>query len=100
MSLNVRSLSLSLSLSLSSLVSELAIPFLFNEVIKESICFKIPASFLFIFFILKNKFTEKIVDYSMIRTRIVGVEGEHADYLTTITTLFVYFSSIAIVDVL
>ena len=97
---NVFKCAISLSLFLSSLVSEFAIPFLFNEVIKESIGFKSPASFLFIFVLFNHNFTEKIVDYSMIRTRIVGVEGEHADYLTTITTLFVYFSSIAIVDVL
>ena len=37
----------------------------------------------FLFFSITN-FTEKSVDLSWIRTRIVGVEGEHADNLTTI----------------
>ena len=39
-----------------------------------------PGLFLFIFIIFNNNFTEKIVDFSGNRTRIVGVEGEHADH--------------------
>ena len=41
---------------------------------------------LFIFILFKQIFTEKTVDISRIRTRIVGVEGEHADHLTTTMT--------------
>ena len=41
--------------------------------------------FLFIFVLFKHKFYRKAVDISGIRTRIVGVEGEHAEYLTTTT---------------
>ena len=40
--------------------------------------------FVFSFFSNTN-FTEKIVGFSGFRTRIVGVEGEHADHLTTTT---------------
>ena len=39
-----------------------------------------PGLFLFIFVLFNNNFTEKIVDFSGNRTRIVGVEGEHADH--------------------
>ena len=39
---------------------------------------------LFSFFSNTN-FTEKTVDVCGIRTQIVGVEGEHADHLTTTT---------------
>ena len=39
--------------------------------------------FLFIFVLFKYNFTSKIVDFSGIRTQIVGEEGEHADHLTT-----------------
>ena len=35
--------------------------------------------------------TLKIVDLSGIRTRIVGVEDEHADHLTTTTAQQTYF---------
>ena len=43
-----------------------------------------PASFcLFLFF--SNNFQNKTEDFSGIRPRIVGVEGEHADHLTTTT---------------
>ena len=40
---------------------------------------------LFVYFhSFKNKnFTDKTVDFNRIRTRIVGIEGEHADHLTT-----------------
>ena len=44
-----------------------------------------PASFLFIFVLFKHNYSEKIVGFSGIQTRIVGVEGEHADHLTTTT---------------
>ena len=41
-----------------------------------------------LFFIFSNtNLTEKTVGISGIRTRIVGVEGEHADHLTTTTTM-------------
>ena len=41
--------------------------------------------FVFLFFSNTN-FTEKTVDVSGIRTRIVGLEGKHADHLTTTKT--------------
>ena len=41
-----------------------------------------PLFCLFSFFSNTN-FTENTVDVSGIQTRIVGVEGEHADHLTT-----------------
>ena len=44
-----------------------------------------PASFLFVFVLFKHKFYRKTVDVSGIGARIVGVEGEHADHLTTTT---------------
>ena len=44
-----------------------------------------PGLFLFIFVLFKHNYSEKIVGFSGIRTRIVGVEGEHADHLTTTT---------------
>ena len=34
-----------------------------------------------------QNFTEKTVGFSGIRTRIVGVEGQHSDHLTTTTAL-------------
>ena len=41
---------------------------------------------LFVYFrAFQQQFYRKIVDLSGIRTRIVGVEGEHADHLTTTT---------------
>ena len=45
-----------------------------------------PASFLY-FRSFQQQFYSKIVDYSRNRTRIVGVEGEHADHLTTTMAL-------------
>ena len=43
---------------------------------------------LFVYFrSFQQQFYRKIVDHSGIRTRIVGVEGEHADHLTTTTAL-------------
>ena len=44
-----------------------------------------PLLSLFLFFSNKN-FTEKTVGVREIRTWIVGVEGKHADHLTTTTT--------------
>ena len=42
--------------------------------------------FLYIFSFFSNtNFTGKTVDVSRIQTRIVGIEGEHADHLTTTT---------------
>ena len=40
---------------------------------------------IFLFF-SKNNLQKKTVYFSGIRTQIVGVEGEHADHLTTTTT--------------
>ena len=44
---------------------------------------------LFVYFrsFQTQMFTEKMVGFSGIRTRIVGVEGEHAYHLTTTTAL-------------
>ena len=44
-----------------------------------------PGLFLFIFVLFKHNTIEKTLGFSGIRTRIVGVEGEHADHLTTTT---------------
>ena len=44
-----------------------------------------PGLFLFIFVLFNHKFYRKTVDVSVIGTRIIGVEGEHADDLTTTT---------------
>ena len=55
------------------------------------------ASFLFIFVPLKHKFYGKTVSVRDIQTPFVGVEGEHADHLTTImaqphpASSFLYF---------
>ena len=38
-----------------------------------------------LFFFPNTNFTEKTVGFSGIQTRIVKVEGEHADHLTTAT---------------
>ena len=43
--------------------------------------------FLFIIGLFKHKFYRKTVGVIVIRTLIVGVEGEHADHLTTINRL-------------
>ena len=40
---------------------------------------------MFIFVLFKHHFTEKTVGFHGIRTRFVGVEGNHADHLTTTT---------------
>ena len=42
-----------------------------------------PGLFLFIFVLFKHKLYKKTVGFSGIQTRIVRVEGEHADHLTT-----------------
>ena len=44
-----------------------------------------PRPLLVYFRSFQQQFYRKIVDLSGIRTRIVGVEGEHADHLTTTT---------------
>ena len=43
-----------------------------------------PLFCLFLFFSNSN-FTVKSIGFSGIRTRIISVEGEHADHLTTTT---------------
>ena len=42
--------------------------------------------FCLLLFFSNTNFTEKTVGVSGTRTRIVGVEGEHAEHLTTATT--------------
>ena len=50
---------------------------------------------LFSFFdLLNTNILEKTVGFSEIRSRIVGVEGKHADHLTTTTALETYFLNI------
>ena len=44
-------------------------------------------TFLFTFVLFKHNITEKTVDFSGIRTQIIGLEGKHADHLTTTTAL-------------
>ena len=44
-----------------------------------------------LFVLYENKLHRKTEHVSGIRTRIVGVEGKHADHLTTTTASFVYF---------
>ena len=44
-----------------------------------------PGLFVFIFVLLKE-FLQKIIYFSRILTQTFGVEGEHADLLTTTTT--------------
>ena len=44
---------------------------------------------LFVYFrIFQTQYYRKIVDFSWFRTRIVGVEGKHADHLTTTTAQY------------
>ena len=45
-----------------------------------------PGLYLFIFILFKCKFYRKTVGFSGVRSRIVGIEGKHADHLTTITS--------------
>ena len=53
-----------------------------------------PGLFLFIFVSLKHKFYRETVGLRSIRTKIVGVEDEHSDHLTTNTAQeIVFFSS-------
>ena len=47
-----------------------------------------PASFCLFSFFSNTNFTENTLDIRGIRTRIIGVEGEHADHLTTTTVQF------------
>ena len=56
-----------------------------------------PLFCLFSFF-SNTFFTEKTVDASGIQTRIVGVEGKHADHLTTTTALIESFLKIKIIS--
>ena len=42
-----------------------------------------PAYFVCFLVLLNTNLTEKTVGFPEIRTQIVGVEGEHADHLTT-----------------
>ena len=42
-----------------------------------------------VFVLFKNKFYKKTVGISTIRTRIVRLEGNHADHLTTTSTIFI-----------
>ena len=51
----------------------------------------IPGLFLFISILFKHKYYRKTLCFSKIRTRIVRVEGDLADHLTTTTAP--YFSS-------
>ena len=44
-----------------------------------------PGLFLFIFVFSNTTFTEKTVGVSRIRTPVIRLEGEYADYLTTTT---------------
>ena len=53
-----------------------------------------PGPFLFVFVLFKHKFYRKTACFSRIRTRIVRVEGEHADHLTTTTALKIVFTLI------
>ena len=41
-----------------------------------------------LFFVLFKQFTNKTVELSEIWTEIIGVEGKHADHLTTTTANF------------
>ena len=40
-----------------------------------------------------TNFTEKTVGFSRIRTRVVGVEGEYADHLTTTRLVEQFYNS-------
>ena len=40
----------------------------------------LPGLFLFVFVLFKHKVCRKTVGFRGIRTRIIGVEGEHADH--------------------
>ena len=46
--------------------------------------------FVYFLFFLNTNFTEKSCGFSGIRTRIVRVEGEHADHLTNTTAQKIY----------
>ena len=50
-------------------------------------------AFLFIFVLFQRNFYSKNVGFSGSRTRIVGVQGEHADHLST-TTICTYFATL------
>ena len=60
---------------------------LFGIKLNDFICFlngPTPASFCF-FYLFKHKFYRKTIGFSGILLRFDGVEGEHADHLTTTT---------------
>ena len=60
----------------------------FDEITDDRIIFlngPTPATFCLFLFFSSTNFTEKTVCFSGIQTQIVGVEGEHADHLTTTT---------------
>ena len=64
------------------------IELLFSETILSIFNGPTQDSFLLIFVFINNNFNKKkIVDFSGIRTGIVGVEGKHADHLTITTAL-------------
>ena len=42
-------------------------------------------------FFTNTTFQKKLVGFSEIRTRIVGVEGKHADHLTTTTAQLILY---------
>ena len=52
------------------------------------------ASFCLFLFFSNTNCTEKTVGFSRIRTRIVRVEGKHADHLTTTTAQIICFKKI------
>ena len=54
------------------------------------------SGFFFVYFCSLQQFFRKIVDFSRNQTRIVRVEGEHADYLTTTTAQFFSLSILPI----
>ena len=58
-----------------------------------------PGLSLFIFVLFKHSFYRKNLGFSGIRTRIVRVEGEHADHLTTTTAWHQYFYSLTIAPI-
>ena len=53
--------------------------------------------FLFIIVLFNHTFTEKTVGFSGIQTRIVGVQGGHADHLTVTTAYAANRSSVGLV---
>ena len=52
-----------------------------------------PRPFFCLFSLFQKQILQKAVCFSGIRTRIVGIEGEHADHLTTTTAFTELHSS-------